>query len=63
MYVYLLVGVAVSNLFVLVTAIPVLTVASGRTNSRTFSMAFFKGDFELPLLENIIPLSRLFMAN
>ena len=56
MYVYLL-GLAVSNLCVLVTAIPALTFASGKKGSQSYSTAFFVAHFEIPMLNSFMAAS------
>jgi len=56
MYVYLL-GLAVSNLFVLVTAIPALTFVTGKRGSDTYAEAFFLAHFEIPMLNSFMAAS------
>ena len=56
MYVYL-VGLAVSNLLVMVTAIPALKYASGKKGFELFSLAYFVAHFEIPLLNSFMAAS------
>lgn len=56
MYVYLL-GLAVSNLFVLVTAIPALKFARGNNGSQNYATAFFMAHLEIPMLNSFMAAS------
>lgn len=53
MYVYLL-GLAVSNLCVLIIAIPALMDIAGNINSQNFITAFFQAHMEIPLLNSFM---------
>ena len=56
MYVYLM-GLAVSNLCVLIIAIPALMDIAGLIRSKTFSTAFFQAHLEIPLLNSFMAAS------
>ena len=53
MYVYLL-GLAVSNLMVLIIAVPALMDVAGTIHSRSFTTAYFQAHLELPLLNSVM---------
>ena len=53
MYVYLL-GLAVSNLMVLIIAVPALMDVAGTIHSRSYTTAYFQAHLELPLLNSVM---------